>query len=67
MQREADIQKQLSHPNIAAFHSLVDIDKTEGKIVFELEYCNGIELSVYLRKEQCLEEKEAKLIIRQLF
>lgn len=67
VQREADIQKQLCHPNIAAFHNLVELDKSEGKIVFELEYCNGVELSVYLRKYQCLEEKEARQIIRQLF
>lgn len=41
--------------------------ESSDKIIFELEYCNGIELSVYMRKYRCIEETEAKAIIRQLF
>jgi len=46
---------------------LIDINPTENRVAFELEYCSGPELSVYLRKYKCLEEREAKIIIRQLF
>lgn len=31
-----------------------------------MEYCDGPELSAYFKKNQCLEEKEAKQIIRQI-
>lgn len=57
VQREADIQKQLDHPNIAKFHSLIENNPATNRVVFELEYCSGPELSVYLRKHQCLEER----------
>lgn len=31
-----------------------------------MEYCSGPELKSYLRKEICLDEREAKFIIRQI-
>ena len=35
-------------------------------VVYEMEYCTGPELSVYLRRHKVIEEKEAKLIIKQV-
>ena len=35
-------------------------------VVYEMEYCPGPELSVYLRRHKVIEEKEAKLIIKQV-
>jgi serine/threonine protein kinase len=31
-----------------------------------MEYCSGPELRAYLKKEVCLDEREAKFIIKQL-
>jgi tousled-like kinase len=45
----------------------VEVNLQDGLLVFELEHCTGPELGTYLRKYGCLEEKEAKLIMRQLF
>lgn len=52
VQREADIMKKLSHPNIAKFVKLLECQG--NKVVFALEYCSGPELSVYLRRNGCL-------------
>lgn len=65
--REAEIQKRLVHPNIAKFDNIVDINKSQNLMVFELEHCSGPELATYLRKHACLEEREAKSIMKQLF
>ena len=46
---------------------MVDINKENNLMVFELEYCTGPELAAYLRKQGCLEESRAKLIMKQLF
>lgn len=53
LKNEYAIQQQLKHGNIIKFHNLIE---SSDKIIFELEYCNGIELSVYLRKYRCLDE-----------
>jgi serine/threonine protein kinase len=34
LQRESEIQQELSHPNIAKFHSLVEMNENQSKIVF---------------------------------
>ena len=57
--------KKLNHPNIAKFLTLLECTSTN--VTFALEYCSGPELSVYLKKHTCIEEKEAKLITRQIF
>ena len=64
LKSEYGIQKQLKHANIVKFHNLL---QSSEKIIFELEYCSGVELSVYLRKHHCIDEAEARAIIRQLF
>ena len=65
--RQATIQKGLEHPNIAKFIDVVDINKKENLIVLALEHCSGPELATYLRKYKHLEEKQTKLIMKQLF
>lgn len=54
----------LSHPNIVQLYDTVEIDSSSFCTV--LEYCEGPDLSYYLKKHKKLPEKEAKLIIRQV-
>ena len=62
--RENKIHKSLSHVNIVELFDTIEIDKNSFCTV--LEYCNGTDLSVFMKKNPVLPEKEAKLIIRQL-
>tara|TARA_B100000575_G_scaffold252443_1_gene220431 strand:+ start:6978 stop:8123 length:1146 start_codon:yes stop_codon:yes gene_type:complete len=43
---EVDLMKQLEHPNIL---KLYDVVKTNGNIYLILEYCNGGDLSTYIK------------------
>lgn len=54
VKREAEIQKQLDHPNIAKLVNVVEVDIEAGLLVIELEHCSGPELGSYLRKYGCL-------------
>jgi tousled-like kinase len=62
--RENNVQKQLKHPNIVTLYNTVEIDRTS--FITVMEYCNGPDLSYYLRKHKCIPEKEAKLMIKQI-
>jgi len=62
--RENNVHKMLSHPNIVQLYDTVEIDANSFCTV--LEYCEGPDLSFYLKKHKKIPEKEAKLIIRQV-
>lgn len=61
--RENQIQTELVHPNIVKLYASVEIDQNSFCTV--LEYCEGPDLSQYLKRYKCIPEKEAKIIIRQ--
>lgn len=61
--RESKIQQQLNHPNIVKLYDTVEIDQNSFCTV--LEYCEGPDLSQYLKKHKLIPEKEAKTIIYQ--
>ncbi|CAD8160994.1 unnamed protein product [Paramecium pentaurelia] len=62
--KEYRVHKQLQHPNILQLLDSVEIDSNTFCTI--LEYCNGQDLSYYMKKYGIIEEKEAKLIIQQL-
>lgn len=61
--RENNIQTELNHPNIVRLYDTVEIDQNSFCTV--LEYCEGPDLSQYLKRYKSIPEKEAKTIIRQ--
>lgn len=63
--RETNVHKSISHPNVVAHYDTVEIDSNSFCTV--LEYCNGSDLGAYLKKHKVLNEKDAKLIIKQVF
>lgn len=62
--RENNVLRVLSHPNIVRLYDTVEIDSTSFCTV--LEYCEGPDLSYYLKKHKKIPEKEAKMIIKQV-
>ena len=54
----------LSHPNIVRLYDTVEINSNSFCTV--LEFCEGPDLSYYLKKHKKIPEREAKLIIRQV-
>jgi tousled-like kinase len=64
LNRELDTHRQLQHPNIVRFIDQLELDN--HKLALVMEYCSGPELKTYLKKSVCLEEREARQIIRQL-
>lgn len=62
--RENNAQTGMKHPNIVELHDTVEIDKNSFCTV--LEYCEGPDLSQYLKRHKCIPEKEAKTILRQV-
>ena len=62
--RENNVHKLLSHPNIVQLYDTVDIDSSSFCTV--MEYCEGPDLSHYLKKHKRIPEKEARLILRQV-
>lgn len=66
VKRESDIQMKLDHPNIAKLYRVLEIDEDKRCMVFELEYCIGPELSSYMKKHKIIEEREAKIYIKQV-
>jgi serine/threonine-protein kinase ULK/ATG1 len=55
LKNEINLMKTLNHPNIV---KLYDIINENGKIYMILEYCNGGDLSKYIRKKKtCYDDK----------
>ena len=62
--RENNVHRKQHHPNIVAHYDSVEIDSNSFCTV--LEYCEGPDLSHYLKRHKVLSEKEAKNIIKQI-
>ena len=62
--REYKVHAELNHPNIVKLYGTVEIDSNSFGTV--LEYCEGPDLSFYLKQHKQLSEKEAKILIRQI-
>ena len=62
--RENKIHKQLSHKNIVMLYDTIEIDKNSFCTV--MEFCNGVDLSIYMKKHPISTEREARLVARQL-
>lgn len=62
--RENEIVKELSHPNIVSCYETVEIDSSSFCTV--LEFCEGPDLSHYLKQNRIIPEKQAKNIIKQV-
>lgn len=54
----------LNHKNIAKLTDVLQIDQETVATVIEL--CEGPELSTYIKRCECLQEKEAKFIVKQI-
>jgi tousled-like kinase len=52
----------LKHPNIVELYDTVGFDNMSFCTI--LEYCDGQDLQVFMKKHKTIPEKEAKLIIR---
>ncbi|XP_074583072.1 serine/threonine-protein kinase TOUSLED-like isoform X5 [Curcuma longa] len=63
--REYNIHKTLVHPNIVRLWDIFEIDHNTFCTV--LEYCSGKDLDAVLKATPILPEKEAKIIIVQIF
>lgn len=64
-QREAAIQKGLSHGRVVRLHQVFEMDKSTFCTV--MEYCKGGDLDTHLKQQRCLPELEAKSVIAQIF
>ena len=62
--RENQVHRVLSHPNIVTHFDSVEIDSNSFCTV--LEFCNGPDLSSFLKRHKQLPEKDAKSIVRQI-
>ena len=62
--RENNIHNTLKHSNIVKFYDTVEIDKNSFCTV--LEFCEGGDLSIFIKKVKTIPESEAKLIVKQL-
>ncbi|XP_062214579.1 serine/threonine-protein kinase TOUSLED-like isoform X2 [Phragmites australis] len=63
--REYNIHKTLVHPNIVRLWDIFEIDHNTFCTV--LEYCSGKDLDAVLKATPVLPEKEARIIIVQIF
>eukprot|EP00743_Colponemidia_sp_Colp-15_P005455 GILK01005864.1.p1 GENE.GILK01005864.1~~GILK01005864.1.p1 ORF type:complete len:562 (-),score=125.96 GILK01005864.1:200-1747(-) len=63
--REYEIHKQLKHPRVVQLFDMFEIDINSFCTV--LEYSNGQDLDVYLKKHSIVPEKEARMIVSQIF
>lgn len=63
--REYDIHKSLEHARIVQLYDVFGIDVNSFCTV--LEYCDGMDLDIYLKMHQILSEKEARSIMVQVF
>ena len=62
--RENQVHRFLKHLNIVEHFDSVEIDSNSFCTI--LEFCNGPSLSTYLKTHKTLNEKEAKMIVRQI-
>jgi tousled-like kinase len=62
--RENNIHRNLNHPNIVRSYDTVQIDQESFCTV--LEYCEGPDLSFYLKKNGIVPEKEGRLLLKQI-
>ena len=62
--RENTIHQTLVHPNIVKSYDIIEIDPNTICIV--LEFCEGPDLSQYLKQHKQLSEKDCKCILRQI-
>ncbi|KAG0503672.1 hypothetical protein HPP92_003744 [Vanilla planifolia] len=63
--REYNIHKTLIHPHIVRLWDIFEIDQNTFCTV--LEYCNGKDLDAVLKATPILPEKEARIVIIQIF
>jgi tousled-like kinase len=63
--REYEIHKALNHPRVVKLYDMFEIDSDTFATV--LEYCPGIDLDIYLKKNKTLSEKDAKRVMYQVF
>jgi len=62
--REFEVHKELNHPNIVRLYDCINIDDHSFATI--LEYCEGPDLSMYLKQHKILPEKDGKVIIKQI-
>lgn len=63
--RETEIHKELNHRRVVKQYDSVEIDNNSFCTILEL--CSGPDLYFYLKQNKQIPEKEAKLIISQIF
>jgi tousled-like kinase len=63
--REYNIHKSLVHPRIVQLFDVFEID--ENSFCTVLDYCEGGDLDTHLKKNNALQEREARFIITQIF
>jgi tousled-like kinase len=63
--RECQIHKSVHHPRLIQMFDTFIYDN--NTFVTVLEYCNGYDLDLYIKKHQRIPEKEAKSIMMQVF
>lgn len=62
--RETQTHRSLNHPNIVKLFETFELDA--NTLCTILEYCNGPDLSCYLKQNKLLQEKDAKLLLKQI-
>ncbi|KAL0488730.1 hypothetical protein AKO1_015814 [Acrasis kona] len=63
--RECQIHKSVHHPRLIQMFDTFIFDN--NTFVTVLEYCNGNDLDLYIKKHQRIPEKEAKAVMMQVF
>lgn len=63
--RECTIHMSIDHPRIVKMYDSFSTDN--NTFITVLEYCDGSDLDMYLKIHKSMPEKEAKLIISQIF
>eukprot|EP00906_Rhabdomonas_costata_P012925 RCo018570 len=63
--REYEIHRDLNHPRVVKLYDMFEIDAETFATV--LEFCPGIDLDLYLKKNKFIPEKDAKRVMSQVF
>lgn len=63
--REYDIHKMLNHRNVVSLYDVFGIDVNSFCTV--LEFCDGMDLDMYLKVNKRLQEREGRALILQVF